>query len=62
MRQHAFDLSSIELSQESLSAYDCVVLATDHDKFDYDSLKLHAKLIIDCRGRYSKLTDSIVRA
>ena len=62
MRQHAFDLSSIELSQESLSAYDCVVLSTDHDKFDYDSLKLHAKLIIDCRGRYSKLTDSIVRA
>ena len=62
MREHHFDLSSVALSPDNLITYDCVVLATDHDKFDYSSLKQHAKLIIDCRGRYSEVTDSIIRA
>jgi len=62
MREHHFDLSSVTLSPDNLISYDCVVLATDHDNFDYSSLKQHAKLIIDCRGRYSEITDSIVRA
>jgi UDP-N-acetyl-D-glucosamine dehydrogenase len=62
MREHHFDLSSIALSPDNLITYDCVVLATDHDKFDYLWLRQHAKLIIDCRGRYSEVTDSIVRA
>ena len=62
MREHHFDLSSVALSPDNLITYDCAVLATDHDKFDYSSLKQHAKLIIDCRGRYSELTDSIIRA
>lgn len=62
MREHHFDLSSVALSPDNLITYDCVVLATDHDKFDYSCLKQHAKLIIDCRGRYSEVTDSIIRA
>jgi UDP-N-acetyl-D-glucosamine dehydrogenase len=62
MREHHFDLSSVALSPDNLITYDCVVLATDHDKFDYSCLKQHAKLIIDCPGRYSEVTDSIIRA
>lgn len=62
MREHHFDLSSVALAPDNLITYDCVVLATDHDKFDYSCLKQHAKLIIDCRGRYSEVTDSIIRA
>lgn len=62
MREHHFDLSSVTLSPDNLLTYDCVVLVTDHDKFDYPSIKQYAKLIVDCRGRYSELTDSIIRA
>lgn len=62
MREHRFDLSSIELTRESLSAYDCVLLATDHDKFDYELIKANAKLIVDSRGRYLAPADHIVKA
>lgn len=62
MREHRFDLSSIELTRESLSSYDCVLLATDHDKFDYDLIKANAKLIVDSRGRYLAPANHIVKA
>jgi UDP-N-acetyl-D-glucosamine dehydrogenase len=62
MREHNFDLRSVELSPESLSSYDCVLLATDHDRFDYEFVKRHAKLIVDCRGRYRERAANIARA
>ena len=62
MREHKFDLKSVPLTAESIASYDCVVLTTDHDKFDYDLLKQHAKLIVDTRGKYSGKHDNIVRA
>lgn len=62
MREHKFDLKSVPLTVESIASYDCVVLTTDHDKFDYDLLKQHAKLIVDTRGKYSGKHDNIVKA
>lgn len=62
MREHRFDLTSVELNRESLSAYDCVLLATDHDKFDYDLIKSSAKLIVDSRGRYLASANHVVKA
>ena len=62
MREHRFDLSSVELNRESLAAYDCVLLATDHDKFDYDLIKSSAKLIVDSRGRYLASANHVVKA
>ena len=62
MREHSFDLSSVELSRDSLAAYDCVLLATDHDKFDYDLIKQNAKLVVDSRGRYQASANHIVKA
>lgn len=58
MRNHAFDLRSIEINANSLAKFDAVLLATDHDSFDYDMIKSNSKLIIDCRGRYSNSTAS----
>lgn len=51
MRKHNFDLVSEPLNPESIKEFDCAVLATDHDAFNYEILKNHAKLIIDTRGR-----------
>jgi len=52
IRKCHFDLSSVELAPETLAEYDCVLLATDHDRFDYDMIGRHARLIVDTRGRF----------
>jgi UDP-N-acetyl-D-glucosamine dehydrogenase len=62
MRKHNFDLKSVDLTSEKIASYDAVVLATDHDKFDYDLLLKHAKLIIDSRGYYRGHNENVVKA
>lgn len=53
-RRHDFALSSVALNAESLAAYDCVLLATDHAAFDYALIAAHAKAIVDTRGRFDR--------
>jgi UDP-N-acetyl-D-glucosamine dehydrogenase len=62
MREHHFDLSSVNLSKEVLALYDCVLLATDHDEFDYDLIQSAAALIVDSRGRYLNGYTNVVKA
>jgi len=62
MREHTFDLSSVELSAEVVASYDLVLLATNHDAFDYEMLKASARLIVDTRGVYQEQASNIVRA
>lgn len=62
MREHSFNLSSVELTPESLASYDAVVLATDHDKFDFDAIYEHAQLIVDSRGKYRHVNGKVVKA
>lgn len=62
MREHSFNLASVELTSDNLSSYDAVVLATDHDRFDYDAIYEHAKLIIDSRGKYRHVNGKVVKA
>lgn len=62
MRNHIFDLASEELTAESLSSFDAVVLATDHSEFDYELIGAKAKLIIDSRGVFPRDQENVVRA
>jgi UDP-N-acetyl-D-glucosamine dehydrogenase len=63
LRDHThFDLSSVELSAERLSGYDCVLLATDHDEYDYARILEHAQLIVDTRGRYLEPASNVVKS
>lgn len=62
MREHYFDLRSKSLTAEIIAEYDCILLATDHDKFDYELIKANAQLIVDARGRYLEPTGNIVKA
>jgi len=62
MRRYSFDLESIELTPETLASFDLVLLATDHDKFDYEMIEKHARLIIDTRGRYLGVRSNVVKA
>lgn len=50
-REHHFDLSSVTLTEQNIAQFDCILLATDHDRFDYDLISSHASLIVDSRGR-----------
>ncbi|WP_295456499.1 hypothetical protein [uncultured Thiodictyon sp.] len=53
-------MESVALPAEILAAADCVLLATDHDRFDYDLIKAHGRLIVDTRGRYREPAEHIV--
>jgi UDP-N-acetyl-D-glucosamine dehydrogenase len=62
MRKYNISLNSITLDIETISQMDCVVIATDHDVFDYEMLYKASNLIIDTRGRYRGKDNNIVRA
>jgi UDP-N-acetyl-D-glucosamine dehydrogenase len=62
LRKAWFDLTSVELTPENLRSYDCVVIATHHDRFDYALIQQHAQLIVDTRGVYLKPWPNVVKA
>lgn len=62
MREHVFELSSVELSPENIASYDAVLLLTDHSDFDYDIVTEHASIVIDTRGKLEPSLENVVRA
>jgi UDP-N-acetyl-D-glucosamine dehydrogenase len=62
MREHSFNLESVNLTAENISSYDAVVLLTDHSAFDYELIANHANLIVDTRGKYRHYSKDIVKA
>lgn len=60
-RKYDLQLESIDLNKKTLSSFDLVILATDHDKFDYDLIKRASNLIVDTRGHF-KSGKNIIRA
>jgi UDP-N-acetyl-D-glucosamine dehydrogenase len=62
MREHHFDLSSVTLSAETVAEYDCVLIATNHDAFDYDLIRTCSRLIVDTRGAYRGIFENVVKA
>jgi UDP-N-acetyl-D-glucosamine dehydrogenase len=62
LREHRFDLSSVRLDARALAACDCIVIATNHDAFDYEAVKTHAPLIVDTRGVYLDALPNVVKA
>jgi UDP-N-acetyl-D-glucosamine dehydrogenase len=49
-------MRSVELNAQSLGAYDCVLVATDHAAYDWQMVAESAKLIVDSRGALRKQT------
>ncbi|MES2855908.1 MAG: nucleotide sugar dehydrogenase, partial [Bdellovibrionota bacterium] len=62
MREHSFDLKSVTLTPETIRSFDCIVLATDHEKFDYEMIRENAQLIVDTRGKYREPSSKLVMA
>jgi len=62
MREHSFNMNSIPITKENLESFDCVLVATDHDDFDYDFILKHSSTIVDSRGKYLFNTPKVIRA
>jgi len=62
MREHHFDLSSVELTAASIASYDVVLLATGHSAFDYELVRQSASLIVDTRGVFPHRSPNVVQA
>lgn len=57
-----FELNSLPLSTQMLKSFDAILLATNHDDFDYEMIKQHSNLIIDSRGRFRETLPNVIRA
>ena len=57
-----FDLSSLDITPNNIAIFDCILIATNHDVFDYDLIQENAKLIVDTRGVYRQTESNIVSA
>ena len=53
-RRHDLDLSSVALTERSLSESDAVVVVTDHDVVDYRAVAAHAGMIVDTRSAFRR--------
>lgn len=62
IRRCYFDLASVDLIEENLKSYDCILIATNHDAFDYEFIHDHAQLIVDTRGIYRRKSQKVVSA
>jgi len=62
MRKYQIALTSVKFTPEVLGSYDCVVIITNHDVFDYETIKRCSRLIIDTRGVYLESAENIVKA
>jgi UDP-N-acetyl-D-glucosamine dehydrogenase len=49
----ATSLQQIELTADEIQRADAVIVVTDHDAFDYDLVRDHARYVLDTRNRLS---------
>lgn len=50
LRKYHFEMASVKLTAENIAKFDCVLVVTDHDAFDWQLIQKSAKLIVDTRG------------
>lgn len=65
MRMYDIKRKSVELTQQNLAKYDCVLISTDHSVYDWDFIVEHARLVVDTRNATHKVLenrDKIVKA
>jgi len=64
MRHYDYsNMRSVELTPAALGTYDCVLIATDHTSYDYQSIVDSSKLVVDTRNatrRVAKGREKIV--
>ena len=56
-RHSTLNLESVELTAGFLKKQDCLLIATDHTAYDYDSLVKHSHLVVDTRNATQNVTE-----
>jgi UDP-N-acetyl-D-glucosamine dehydrogenase len=56
MRHHMIRLESEPLTEEFLKVQDCVLIVTDHSKYNFEWIVRHARLIVDTRNATGDVT------
>ena len=47
---HNLNMKSVELSEDKIKSYDCVLIATNHSSYDYKWIVNNSQLIVDTRN------------
>jgi UDP-N-acetyl-D-glucosamine dehydrogenase len=55
-------IRGVNLTAEVLATQDLVLIATDHDAFDYELILKKSPLIVDTRGRYLEPAANVIKA
>jgi UDP-N-acetyl-D-glucosamine dehydrogenase len=57
MRHYDYsNMRSVDLTPAALGTYDCVLIATDHTSYDYQSIVDSSKLVVDTRNATRRVT------
>lgn len=51
------DLESVELTSDFLASQDCVLIATDHSAYDYESIVQNSQMVLDTRNATKNVTE-----
>ena len=62
MRKYHYQLTSEAINPSNLESADAVIIATDHDAFDFEMVLAHSKCIVDARGVYRANFPNVYRA
>lgn len=57
-----WEMASVELTEENVPTFDCIVITTDHSCIDYDWLRKKAKLVVDTRNCIAGKWANVVKA
>ena len=58
MRMYDVKGKSVELTEENLAKYDCVLVSTDHSVYEFDFIVKHSQLVIDTRNATVNVKDT----
>ena len=56
LKYEHFNMSSIPMNESNLLEYDCVVIATNHNNYDWNWVVKHSKCILDTRNATANAT------
>ncbi|MBN1824299.1 MAG: nucleotide sugar dehydrogenase [Endomicrobiales bacterium] len=62
MRKYSLSKKSVPLSPSNIRKYDCVLIVTDHSKYDYRLVFRNAKMVVDTRNRVEYDPEKVIKA
>ena len=61
-RKYKFHMKSVELAEESIKRYDCLLIATNHSVYDYKWILKNANLVVDTRNAIKESSSKVIKA